>query len=252
MNRPPKKKKQAADRLSEDPRFSPEELERVAANKTAEGDDRNLVEIDDAFSEADIEDRVWLYWQRNKNFVIGATVVAILGVVGINTWRILQEKQLTALQTDYSAAIGEPAKLQAFGDAHADDVLGGLALLDAADAQYADGNFDEAATLYARSLPALKDTVLSGRGRLGMGIAKIKAGQTAAGQSDLSTLFADSATLEAVRAEAAYTLAQLALAEGKRDEAKQWLQQTIDLPGASVWKSQAELLLRGEKLGENS
>ena len=33
-------------------------------------DDRNLVVVDEDFANADAEDRLWLFWERNKNLIV--------------------------------------------------------------------------------------------------------------------------------------------------------------------------------------
>ncbi|WP_309400119.1 tetratricopeptide repeat protein [Cerasicoccus maritimus] len=253
MNRPPKKKKQRQDGLAEDPRFSREELERAAPHASkAEGDDRNIVEIDDAFAEADLEDRAWLYWQNNKGTIIAAIVIAILGVVGVNTWKMMQANQVANLQEDYSLAIGDAEKLQSFGAANSDTALGGIATLKAADDKYTAGEFETAIGLYQQSVPALKDTVIVGRARLGVGMSQIKAGQTDAGKATLTTLMDSAAILAAIRAEAALEVAQLELASGNRDAAQKILENVTEMENVTYWKRMAEALIRSEKLNVES
>lgn len=255
MNRPPKKKKQRKDSLVEDPRFDREELEHAGSVKHApkpSGDDRNLVDIDEAFAEADFEDRMWLFWNKNKTGIIAGVVILILGVIGINTYRLLEAKQHAAMQEEYSAAIGDTEKLKAFGASNADAPLGGLALLEAADAQYAAGDFAAAISLYQQSLVPLQNSVVVGRARLGVAMAQIKAGQADAGKNTLREILATEALLAAVRAEAAVRLAQLELADGNRDAAKQLLDRVAKMSNVEYWQNNAKALLQMERLGDKS
>jgi len=255
MNRPPKKKKQSKDGLVEDPRFSREELEHAESAKSAppaDGDDRNLVEIDDAFAEADLEDRMWLYWQQNKVGIIAAIVIAILGVVGVNTWKMMQADQKLAMQADYNAAIGDTEQLRSFGEANRSTLLGGLALLEAADDQYAAGEYTAAAELYSQSLEPLQESVVVYRARLGLAVSQIKSGQLDLGKNTLQSLLDASSALASIRAEAAVELAQIELANGNRDAAKALLQRVEDLPYAEYWKARAKSLIQMEKLGDDS
>ena len=43
------------------------------------GDDRNLVVVDEDFVNADTEDRLWLFWERNQDPIVKATVSMIAG-----------------------------------------------------------------------------------------------------------------------------------------------------------------------------
>jgi len=254
MNRPPKKKKLTRDGPSEDPRFDPEALENAAAEpkptKPAEGDDRNLVEIDDAFSEADIEDRAWLFWQRNQMSIIAAVVILIGGVIGVNVWKLMQENRVASLQNNYSAALGEPSALKEFASKNNDSPLAGLALLKLADESYADEKFEVAAGFYRQSLTPLQGVVVAARARLGLGMAQIKAGQREQGRQSLRALMADSSALSTIRAQAGYELAQLELLEGDREAAASALQSVQDMTNAEIWAGQAKRLMESEGLNE--
>ena len=45
-------------------------------------DDRNLVVVDEDFANADAEDRLWLFWERNKNLIVRGTTAVVLAIIG--------------------------------------------------------------------------------------------------------------------------------------------------------------------------
>lgn len=239
MNRPPRKKTLHKDDLSRDPRFDPKDLEQA---KDLSQDDRNIVGVDDAFKEADVEDKVWLFWERNKNTLIFAAVAAMVAAVAVQVWRIYQERAFVSMQQQYQVAVQDPAELLAFGNSQAARPLGAFALLQTADARYRDGEYAQAAELYAKAVPGLGGLPFADRAQLGRGMSLIKADDRAAGSAILNELAHRTTVLDAVRAEAAFDLALLAMADKQYDEAKRWLAQIDALADAPGWAQQANML----------
>lgn len=207
----------------------------------AQGDDRNLVSIDDAFESAEFEDKVWLFWNRNKYPIIFGAVAALVGVVAVQGYRMIQEKNLLRMQDAYVMADQE-GDLESFGQQYASTSLGALALLESADQQYAEGDFAAAANLYREAVAPLKDTPLSQRARLGLGVAQLKAGQVAEAVNTLKALSNDSAAIGTVRGEAAYNIALHAVGEKDFSTAQEWLDSLAKIPNAGFWIERARLL----------
>ncbi len=236
MNRPPRKKKAAEP--------TPDRQEQAAAapeSAATSQDDRNIVSIDQAFQEADVEDKVWLFWERNKGTLIGGSLLAIIAVLGVEGYRYSQRQAEINLQKDYQQAVTE-TELASFGNAHAAKPLGAFALLEAADDKYEVGDFSEAASLYGQSAVNLIGTPFYGRALLGEAMALIKSGQADTGASKLSQLADDSGALDATRAEAAFNLSLLALAQGNYPEANQWVEKVHTLSADSLWDQRAQSL----------
>lgn len=202
-NRPPKKTKRQKEQ---------EELQKLQDGgkqaESAKGDDRNIVLVDEDFSEAEFEDRVWLYWERNKYFIVGTIVAAFVVVLGVQYYNYSQRQAFREMQASYLQADTLEQK-ESFGAAYDEKALGGLALLEAADQLVAEDKFIEAAAKYEEAAKALKDTVFAGRARLGSGMAYVFADNLEAGRSILLALTGDAQVAEPIRAEAAYHLAVL-------------------------------------------
>lgn len=245
MNRPPKKNKATESSTNRNPR--PVESDPLApatqhGQPAPEQDDRNLVNIDQAFQEADVEDKVWLFWQRNKAVLIGGSILALIGVLAVQGYSFYQGQAEVALQNDYLEANKENT-LETFGQANANKPLGAFALLESADKLYLNKEYSKAADLYGQAASGLTGTPFSGRAQLGEGIALIKDGKSEAGAAKLKLLTSDTSTLDSLRGEAAFNLALLALENGQVAEAKSMLDIIDTLPADSVWPQRAQALI---------
>jgi hypothetical protein len=247
MNRPPKKHKPKKDDILNDPRFDRKDLEeadrRLHAKDAVQGDDRNLVHIDDAFKEADIEDQVWLFWNKNKGTIFAVIIAVFIGVIGVEGYRMYQRSAVTSMQAAYSEA-KTPEELTAFGQEHAGTPLGGFALLQSADAQYAQGNYAAAAPLYKSAAASLTDTYVQGRARLGEAMSQVQAGQTDLGKNLLGSIAADTTALVSIRAEATFDLGILALSAEDYAGARRQFEQASAIDQGGPWGSQADRLLQ--------
>ncbi len=246
MNRPPKKHKPKKDGILEDPRFSREELEaadrKLHHDQAPKGDDRNLVHVDDAFKEADFEDQAWLFWNKNKHFIIGLFVLVLLGFAGVEGYKLYRESAIASMQQEYSAADSTEAKIT-FGEANSSMPLGGFALLEAADATYTDGDYSEAASLYKEAATGLQGTYFYGRALIGEAMSQVLAGQTDAGTSLLKSISVNGDLLDAIRAQAIYNLGAIATSQGNHEEARRYLEQAVKLQPEGPWGSLAKDLM---------
>ncbi|MDR2844637.1 MAG: hypothetical protein LBV28_00930, partial [Puniceicoccales bacterium] len=145
------------------------------------GDDRNLVLVDQDFGQPDLEDRIWLFWIRNKVPILSTATLAILGTLGVIAWFALADYKLESLQAEYQSTADTPEAKLAFARANAGVPLAGIAALDAADRYYSDKKYTEATAAYvlAKDSIAPTDKVLAafaGRAQLGIAFSKLNAG----------------------------------------------------------------------------
>jgi hypothetical protein len=207
------------------------------SNPKPAGDDRNLVAVD-ATNAATFEDRIHLFWQKNRNLVVGACVAVLLAILAKGAWDYMARQKLLDVQKTYAAAT-TPDQLKAFVAAHPRHSLGALAQLRLADDAYTAGNSAEAIAGYDKALAAIKAGPLAARAKLGRALAKAQAGQTAAANDELRQLANDTTQLNAIRSEAAYHLASFAAEAGNADEVQTLVGQLMQIDPTSMWTQRA-------------
>jgi hypothetical protein len=211
------------------------------ASGLLKGDDRNLVRVDDTYASGDMEDRLWIFWRKQKTNIVRALLVVCAGVLVWQGWNFYQARQIANLQADYQAANGASA-LIAFAQAHPQTSLGQIAQLEAGDALYKDGKFKDAAAAYAQAVTLLGSDEKASRARLGQAVALIQAGDAATGTGLLETTANDSSAAENSRAEASYYLALLAAQAGDTANATKWIDHAKEFKTSNYWTTQAATL----------
>ena len=111
-------------------------------------DERKTVILDEDLEGVDLEDRVWLYWKRNRNFIIFTIVAAFAIVIGVQGWKMYKASSSDTLAAAYAAA-NTPEKLAEFAKAHSGTTLAGVAQLQNADTAFNAGKFADAQKLYS-------------------------------------------------------------------------------------------------------
>lgn len=213
-------------------------------------DDRNLVVVDEDFANADAEDRLWLFWERNKNLIVrGTTVVvlAIIGAIGLHFW---QESKREDLGLAYVACQDEAAR-RAFAAAHPGEPLAAVALLEVADDLRRANKLEEAAKTYeAAGKSVVGDAkaikAIATRARLYAALTRHELGQAEA-IAGIVAVAEDNAAPDTLRGYAMYVLANLALTKGDSAEAAKWVN-LMDkrLKPNHVWASDKAWLVRSE------
>lgn len=203
-------------------------------------DDRNLVLVDGDFSDADLDDRFWLIWERYKLLFVGGSVVVFVAGVAAIGWFAYRSSRTETLGAEYLAATTPEDKMR-FAELHRDDAAGALAALEAADAAYAKSDYKEAVSRYGRaaefaaSASAGDRTVLN-RALIGVAVSEIRSGDTAAGLKRLAEIAGDVTRDAAVKSHANFLLAEEAC--GRRDfvAARKFID-AIDGLNAEGWNS---------------
>ncbi len=182
--------------------------------------------------------KFWTNYSRPIYIVCVIVFAAIVAKGGYDMYLNSRENQIGA---DYAAA-STSEKLKTFAAAHSGHQLAGVAKLRLADEAYLAGNYSQAALDYQASVDVLKTGPFASRARLGSAMAKLQAGQTAEGESQLKQLANDDKQLKVVRAEAAYQLASQAAAAGRSDEALKSLDQVMMVDQGGTWAQRAMML----------
>lgn len=179
-------------------------------------------------------------WAKNSKFVYLLCAAALLVILGKGGYEFFKEQRDKSVQADYAAATSND-KLKAFSASHAGHPLAGVASLRLADDAYTEGRFADAAAAYQRASESLT-APLDGRARIGFAIAKINAGQADEGEAKLKQLADDQTQMKAVRAEAAYHLATLAVGSNRPEMAVKYIDVIDNVEPGSLWARQAMAL----------
>ncbi len=134
-------------------------------------DERKTVILDEDLEGVEFDDKVWLYWSRNKGFIISMIVMAFAIVIGVQSWKMYQAHKVEALSTAFANA-SDTVALEKFAKENAGEMLAGVALLEVADAKYAKGQFADAAKDYKQVASELGANVLKGRALLGQAMSE--------------------------------------------------------------------------------
>lgn len=181
-------------------------------------DERKTVILDEDLEGVELEDRVWLYWKRNRNFIVFTITAAFVIVIGVQAWKMYRSGVSESLAAAYSAA-SMPEELAKFAADNAGTTLAGVALLQNADAAYRDGKYAEAEKLYSQSAAELKGSVLAQRAGIGAAVSAISAGSAESGMAGLEKIFKGGSN-PAYSAQAGYLLGLAKAQSGKAEEAK--------------------------------
>ena len=203
----------------------------AAKNKTAEDildgkvssvDERKTVVLDEDLENVEFDDKVWLYWKRNRNFIILLLGAVFAVIVGTQGWKIYSLNNAAALASAYEASFSA-GNLEDFSKANPGTKLGAVAALEVADKFYLEGKYDNAKILYTQSAGALKTNVLFGRAKLGEAMCEymIDPGK---GKSAFEALYNDNSIAPTFRAEAGYLWAQVEISNGNNAGARKILE----------------------------
>lgn len=216
------------------------------------GDDRNLVVVDEDFVNADTEDRLWLFWERNKGVIVKGTFGLVVGILAFLAYFFWNESRREALGEEFTACQDEAAR-RAFAARHPGEALAAVAMVDVADDLKKAGKLADAAKAYdeagrvaglAGKSPAL--AALATRARLYSALCGLDTGAAGADKA-LAAVADDANAPETLRGFAMLTLANAAVAKGDAAEAAKWLN-AMDkkLRAGHVWKSDKEALVQSE------
>lgn len=204
---------------------------------TPAGDDRNLVAVD-ATTAVTFEDKLRVFWEKNRNAITGLCVGIALAIVAKGGWDYLGRQKEASVGKAYADAT-TPEQLKTFAAAHPDHALGGVAYIRLADDAYKAAKFADALTGYDKAITALKDGPLVARAKMGRALSQLQTGKAAEAAKELKALADDAQQFKAVRAEAAYHLTSLAVDAKNAEEAQKLVDQLMQLDVSSPWTQRA-------------
>ena len=193
-------------------------------------------------AEPTFEERAQVFWIENKKTILLTCALALAILVGKELVLRYLEQRERATGAEFAAAENDAAKLRAFTAAHADHRLAGLAWLALGDLAFKEGKYAEAVAAYGKAAPLTADTVFGGRALIGQAFCQSLGGEKAKAEESFKAVVANLKLSSALRAEAKYHLAVLAVEGGRIDDARKALGEleTIDVTG--TWGQRASLL----------
>lgn len=211
-------------------------------NTAPKSDERNIVGPDQ-IDINDLENEVFMFWQKNRNFILGGVASLFIIFLGYNGWAYLQSQAEIKLQASYQAATSDQAKL-AWAESESSSPLAGFAFKDLGDKAFLSGDYAKAETLYRKAAASAKGAVQSAA-NMALGATLVELAKNAEAKAIFQKI-ADDANNPA-RAEAQFRLGQIANREGDKTAARAHLEAIAE--DSPVWKQRADTLL--QDLGES-
>jgi hypothetical protein len=204
------------------------------------GDDRNLVAVD-AMTAVTFEDKLHLFWKRNRTAVLGVCIAIAVAIVAKGGWEYYAHQKELDIEKAYAAATTTD-QLKAFLAANPTHTLGGIAQLRIADEAYAAGKSADAIAGYDKAIGILKSGPLAARARLGRALAKAQAGKASEANTELKQIADDASQFKAMRAEALYHLTSLAVETRNATDAQKYVDQLNQVDPMGAWAQRAIML----------
>ena len=204
------------------------------------GDDRNIVSLDSSYEGASFEDRVFLFWNKYQNIIVGICIVAVLALIGWALIEFMQGRREAGIAAEYQEAVST-AEITAFAERNAPHPLAGAAFLEVADYHFENNDFSEAAQYYGKAGEILPP-VVAGRAKIGQGISLAQLDDKAAALAHMERIAADTSLFRATRAEAYYYAATLAIELGQFDDARDFIGRIPELDDSQMWVSRSRSL----------
>ncbi|MFL2825856.1 MAG: tetratricopeptide repeat protein [Coraliomargaritaceae bacterium] len=190
--------------------------------------------VDASNLELSAEERITSYWEKNKSSIIGAIIISTIAIIGVQGYKLAEEKAKLKIQNAYEEAKLNDS-LESFIETHSETVLGGFAALELANRAYEDSEYSVALEFYTAAEKALGNSPLKDKARIGIAFARYQI-DSEDGLSALDSLFADTTILESVRAEAGYVLLVDAKSKGDEAKVKAFAESINALDNAGSWK----------------
>ena len=213
---------------------------RPVRGKT-EGDDRNLVDTEVGEGGLDFESWVINFWHTNRKTILTSIMLALVIVVGLQLYRIISAQREASTQRAYTEATTDET-LKVFADSHRGHPLSGAAFLTLADEAYGRGDYNEATGYYEEAESAIDIPALTYRARIGQGVSQIQFGLPSKGEPILTDLADNEEAPAAVRSEALFHLASLAVDAGDIEQATANLDRIEEIAPVGIWASRASSL----------
>ncbi|MFP4353221.1 MAG: tetratricopeptide repeat protein [Puniceicoccaceae bacterium] len=182
-----------------------------------------------------LDDPLHAWWQKNRRSIIAGAALAVLLTAVVFGFRVYRSSQEEAVQAAYNEAVANES-LAGFATEYAGHPLAGIAALQTAHDAFDGADWQTALTFYTSATESLARSPLGGKARLGLGASHVKLGQAGEARRVLEALADDGDAFPPARAEAAYLLALMALADGDTGAFDRWTGELETLDTMGVWQ----------------
>ena len=195
----------------------------------------------EAFGEASMEDKVWMYWRKYNRHILLVVALMFLGFIGFQGVEMYQARQVEKMQEDYQEAV-DSGRVLDFAKRYRKEPLAGTVFLEEGDRLVGEGKYDDAIKAYDLGLVSLGKTPLVDRGRLSIAVATLMKGDREKGKALLERLMNRPEAFGSIRAEAAYQLVLISLEDENYSGAKVYLDELSRIPNAGIWGQKGSVL----------
>ena len=191
-----------------------------------------------------LEDRLKQAWGRYANAIYVLCGLIVAGMIAKGGLDYLNVQKELEIEKEY-AACTTPDAFKAFAAEHRNHPLGALVELKLADEAFINGKFAEAVANYEKAVADLPAGPFQSRAKLGLAMSQVRSGKTADAEAGLRKILNDAAEYKAVRCEAGYDLAEVAVAGGHPNEVQNLATQLMQIDPTSPFAERA-FALRSE------
>lgn len=201
--------------------------------KAPRNDERNIVGPDQVDIQ-DLEDSVYMFWEKNKGIVLGAVAFIFAAFIGYQGIIFIKARGEQKLQEGYLAANDSDAKAAWAAD-ESGEPLSGFAFKELGDEAYAAGELEKAERFYRE---AVETTVapVNEAATVALAVTLIGLDKADEAKSLLQPIADNPASF--AQAEAQYRLAFLASQQGDPATARSYIESINEQ--AYFWKSRAQ------------
>lgn len=169
--------------------------------------------------------RAWDKYGSLAYIFCAVVAAAILAKGGLDYLNVQKE---LGIKKDF-AECTTPDAYRTFIGNHPGHVLTGVAELIIANDAYTGGKFSDAVAGYSSAVGDLPAGVAQSNARIGLAMALAQTGKTSDAEASLRLLLNDPTQLKAIRCEAGYHLAALAIADGRGAEVQKLAEQVMQI-----------------------
>jgi hypothetical protein len=192
------------------------------------------------------EERLKQFWERYGGVIYFTCGVILLGILAKDGWEYLNVQKELGIQKEFSDCTTPDTYLN-FALKHPGHPLAGVAEETVADNAFSSGKYLDALKAYSSAAQDLPEGPFRSHAKLGHAMSLYLTGRASEAEADLKLLMDDPKLLKAIRCEAGYHLAGIAIASGRGGEVHGIAEQVMKIDPSSPF-SERTFMLRPPQL----